>query len=103
MTQSTTWVATVRGTYGTAEAGTRTQYVQYVAPWEQAALRVRYVQNAGGWYASPVRTQRRHRGARVSSVEHPLGHERRVRLGQLDRQHDRRVDGTCDKIYESSL
>ena len=44
-----TWVATVRGTYGTAEAGTRTQYVQYVAPWGQAALRVRYVQNAGGW------------------------------------------------------
>ena len=25
-------VATVRGTYGTAEAGTRTQHVQYVAP-----------------------------------------------------------------------
>ena len=46
-----TWGATVRGTYGTPEAGTRTQYVQYVVPWGQAALRLRYVPNAGGWYA----------------------------------------------------
>ena len=45
------WGATVRGTYGTAVAGTRTPYVQYVAPWGQAALCVRYVPNAGGWYA----------------------------------------------------
>ena len=36
-----TWGATTRGTYGTAEAGTRTQYVQYVGPWGQAALRLR--------------------------------------------------------------
>jgi hypothetical protein len=43
-----TWVATVRGTYPTPEAGTRTPYVQYVGPWGQAALRVRYVPNAGG-------------------------------------------------------
>ena len=45
------WGATVRGTYGTPVAGTRTQYVQYVGPWEQAALRLRYVPNAGCWYA----------------------------------------------------
>ena len=45
------WGATVRGTYGTPEAGTRTQYVQYAGPWGQAALRPRYVPNAGGWYA----------------------------------------------------
>ena len=51
MTQSTTWVATVRGAYGTAEAGTRAQYVQYAGPWVQAALRLRYVPDAGGWYA----------------------------------------------------
>ena len=44
----TTWGATVRGTYPTPEAGTRTQYV---GPWGQAALRLRYVHNAGGWYA----------------------------------------------------
>ena len=29
--------------YGTREAGTRTQYVQHVGPWGQAALRLRYV------------------------------------------------------------
>ena len=46
-----TWGATVRGTYGKVEAGTRTQYVQYVGPWRQAALRLRYVPNAGDWYA----------------------------------------------------
>ena len=46
-----TWGATVRGTYPTPEAGTRTQYVLYVGPWGQAALRLRYVPNAGGWYA----------------------------------------------------
>ena len=46
-----TWVATVRGTYATPEAGTRTPYVQYVGPWGRAALCVRYVPNAGGWYA----------------------------------------------------
>ena len=45
------WGATVRGTYSTAEAGTRTPYVQYAGPWGQAALRLRYVHNAGGWYA----------------------------------------------------
>ena len=44
------WGATVRGTYRTAEAGTRTPYVQYAGPWGQAALRLRYVPNAGGWY-----------------------------------------------------
>ena len=44
------WGATARGTYSTAEAGTRTPYVQYVGPWGQAALRLRYVPNAGGWY-----------------------------------------------------
>ena len=48
---ASTWVATVRGTYPTPEAGTRTPYVQYVGPWGQAALCVRYVPNAGGWYA----------------------------------------------------
>ena len=43
------WGATVRGTYGTPEAGTRTQYVQCVMPGGQAALRLRYmyVPNAG--------------------------------------------------------
>ena len=46
-----TWGATVRGTYPTPEAGTRTQYVLYVGPWGEAALRLRYVHNAGGWYA----------------------------------------------------
>ena len=46
-----TWGATVRGTYGTPVAGTRTQHVQYVGPWGQAALCLRYVPNAGGWYA----------------------------------------------------
>jgi hypothetical protein len=45
------WGATVRSTYRTPEAGTRTQYVLYVGPWGQAALRLRYVPNAGGWYA----------------------------------------------------
>ena len=45
------WGATVRGTYGTAEAGTRSPYVPYAGPWGQAALRVRYVPNAGGWDA----------------------------------------------------
>ena len=40
-----------RGAYRTAEAGTRNQYVQYVGPWAQAALRLRYVPNAGGWHA----------------------------------------------------
>ena len=45
------WGATVRGTYPTPEAGTRTQYVLYVGPWGRAALCVRYVPNAGGWYA----------------------------------------------------
>ena len=41
----------VRGTCGTAEAGTRTQYVPYAGPWGQVALRLRYVPNVGGWYA----------------------------------------------------
>ena len=45
------WGATVRGSYPTPEAGTRTQYVLYVGPWGQAALRLRYIHNAGGWYA----------------------------------------------------
>jgi hypothetical protein len=45
------WGATVRGTYRTPEAGTRTPYVQYVGPWGQAALRLRYVHYAGGWHA----------------------------------------------------
>ena len=43
----------LRGTYGTPEAGTRTQYVQCVGPWGQAALRLRHVYSAGGWYAQP--------------------------------------------------
>ena len=46
-----TWGATVRGTYPTPEAGTRTPYVQYVGPWGRAALCVRYVPNAGGRHA----------------------------------------------------
>ena len=50
-TLASAWVATVPGTYPTPEAGTRTQYVLYVGPWGQAALRLRYVHNAGGWYA----------------------------------------------------
>jgi len=45
-----TWGATVRGTYGTPEAGTRAPYVQYARPWGQAALRLWYVHYAGGWY-----------------------------------------------------
>ena len=48
---SAAWGATVRGTHGTAEAGTRTQHVQCAGPWGRAALRLRYVPNAGGWYA----------------------------------------------------
>ena len=51
LTAASAWGATVRGTYPTPEAGTRTQYVLYVGPWGQAALRLRYVHNAGGWYA----------------------------------------------------
>ena len=48
------WGARVRGAYGTAEAGTRTQYVQYVGPWGQAALRLRrYVHKAGAGTRSP--------------------------------------------------
>ena len=35
--------STVRGTYGTPEAGTRGPYVQCLCLW--------YVQHAGGWYA----------------------------------------------------
>ena len=35
-----------RGAYRTAEAGTRTQYVQYVGPCGQAALRIRYAYTA---------------------------------------------------------
>ena len=62
-----------RGRYRTAEAGTRNQYVQYVGPWAQAALRPRYVPNAGGRYARPVRTQRRPRGVRVNSGQRKLG------------------------------
>ena len=41
----------MRGTYGTPEAGTRTQYVQYAAPWGKPPLRLRYAPNAGGGYA----------------------------------------------------
>ena len=44
-------ITTVRGTYGTAEAGKRSLYVQYAGPWGQAGLRLRYVAKAGGWYA----------------------------------------------------
>ena len=43
-------VATVRGAYRTAEAGS-SQYVRYVGPWGQAALRLPYVPNAAGSYA----------------------------------------------------
>ena len=54
-----TWGATVRGTYGTAEAGTRTAYVQCVGPrgklpcasgtysTQEAATRSPYVQYGG--------------------------------------------------------
>ena len=35
------WGATVRGTYGMPEAGTRRLDVQCVGPWGQAALRLR--------------------------------------------------------------
>ena len=56
----------MRGTDRTPKAGTRTQYVLYVGPWGQAALRLRYVPNAGGWYAQPVRNPQRRRGVRVS-------------------------------------
>ena len=42
-------VATVRCPYRPPKAGT--QYVLYVGPWGQAAVRLRYVRNAGGWYA----------------------------------------------------
>ena len=48
----------------------RTQYVQCVGPWGQAALRLRYGRYAQGWYAWPVRTLRRPRGARVSLGAH---------------------------------
>ena len=41
----------VRGTYGTPEAGTATQYIQRVEYWDRAALHLRYVQYAQGWYA----------------------------------------------------
>ena len=34
-------ITTGHGCYRTAEAGTRTQYVLYVGPWGQAALRLR--------------------------------------------------------------
>ena len=61
-------VATVRGTYGTAKAGTRTQYVQYVGPWGREALRLQYVHNAGGWYAWPVCTLRRPQAVLVNSI-----------------------------------
>ena len=61
-------VRTVRGTYGTAEAGTRTQYVQYVAPWGQAALRVRYVHHAEAGTRSPC-VPNGGRGAYVSARE----------------------------------
>ena len=59
------WVATVRCTYPTPEAGTRTQYVQYVGPWgkppcasgtyptREAGTRSVYVPNGGpGAYVS---------------------------------------------------
>ena len=49
--RSSAWGATVRGTYRTPKAGTRTQYVLLVGPWGQGALRLRYVPDAGGWYA----------------------------------------------------
>ena len=40
----------MRGTYGTHEAGTSSQYVLYAGPGErQAALRPRYAPNAGGY------------------------------------------------------
>ena len=56
---ATTWVATVPGTYPTPEAGTCTQYVQYVVPGgkppcasgtyptREAGTRSRYVPNGG--------------------------------------------------------
>ena len=44
--------ATVRGTYGTPVATTRSPYVQYVGPWGPATLRLRHVPNGGaGAYA----------------------------------------------------
>ena len=44
------WVATVRGTYGTAEAGTPRGVRAVRGASRQAALRFWYVQHAGGWY-----------------------------------------------------
>ena len=65
VSRPSTWGATVRGTYRTPEAGTRTQYVQYVAPWgkppcasgtcttREAGTRSLYVPNGGpGAYVS---------------------------------------------------
>ena len=50
-TSNRLWCHGIRGTYSTAEAGTRAACVQCVGPREQAALRLRYVRHAGGWYA----------------------------------------------------
>ena len=65
LTTPATWGATVRGTYPTPEAGTRTPYVQYGGPWgkppcasgtyptREAGTRSVYVPNGGpGAYVS---------------------------------------------------
>ena len=56
-----------RGGYGSPpEAGARAPYVQGVAAWGRAALRLRYVQYAECWHAWPARTVGRPHGVRVS-------------------------------------
>ena len=61
--------------------GTRTQYVQCVAPWGQAALRLWYVPYAGGWYAL------RRPGAYVSAQAARQSESRRCDVHRRPWQH----------------
>ena len=97
----------MRGAYRTPVAGTRTAYVQCLASWGQAALRLRYIQystQGAGKRGRYVQYGGR-RALRVSSGDHELrrfrvteGWRRRGRLarrrgrGRRGRRRGRRDD-----------
>ena len=74
-------ITTGHGLHRTAEAGTRTQYVLYVGPWGQAALRLRLRTQHVGLVrvASPYGTEAP--GASVSAEYSTVGmtHEMNLR------------------------
>ena len=63
----------------------------------QAALRPRYVQHAGGGYASPVRTVRRLRHARVSTAGRLLVGERQRHAADRERARIAGDAGGCGR------